>query len=611
MCGIFGYIGNKSVKSILLGGLKTLEYRGYDSAGMVVTGLHSSGSAKSIGEVKNLEEEMQKLPEEGRVGIAHTRWATHGVPSSENAHPHRDCEGHIWVVHNGIIENYKRLKAKLKESGHQFYSETDSEVIAHLVEEVMSRRNSTLEQSVVEATSLLQGAYGIVVFDAENPEKLVAVRMGSPLVLGVGGEENFLSSDVSALIKHTRDVVYLDDGEAAVVEQGSYRVFSPNGDLVDKKVDEVEWSIEEFKKGGHEHYMLKEIMEGPDMLFNSARGRILEGQGGVKLGGLEDVADKLRNLERITIVGCGSAYYAGIIGKYLFEEYAGIPTDVEIGSELCHRPFNFSSNSAMLAISQSGETADTLAALKEAERKGMLTMGVVNVVGSTIARTVDAGVYNHAGPEIGVASTKAFLSQLEVLALIAVFLGRQRRMSVDEGKRVCSELSNLPFKVEKILEKKEEIKRIAEKYASFKDFLYIGRKYQMPIAYEGALKLKEVSYMHAEGYGAGEMKHGPIAMIDNNFPTFAIALNDSVYDKMFSNIEEIHARGGPLVVLATEGDERIAGLAKDAIYLPFTSEPLSPLLSAVVFQLFAYYAGISKGYNVDKPRNLAKSVTVE
>jgi len=458
---------------------------------------------------------------------------------------------------------------------------------------------------------LLEGTYGIAVFDKREPEKIITVRLGSPIVIGLGEGENFVSSDVSAIVRHTRDVIYLEDGEAAVIKADSHTVFNLDKERVKKEVNGVEWSIEEVKKGGFEHYMLKEIMEGPNVLLESARGRILDSVGGVKLGGLENVEERVSKIERIVIVGCGSAYYAGLVGKYLLEEWAGIPTDVEIGSELRYRPLELNENSAMLAVSQSGETADTLAALEEVKRKGVFTLGIVNVVGSTIARAVDAGVYNHAGPEIGVASTKAFLSQMEVLALVSLFLARQRRMSFDEGRRISEEILRLPDYVKTIFSQEEKIKYLAYKYASYDNFLYIGRKYQMPIAYEGALKLKEISYIHAEGYGAGEMKHGPIAMINENFPTFAISLFGSVYEKIISNMEEIKARGGPLLALATEGDKRVMDLTEDVVYMPSISEPLAPIISVVPFQLFAYYIGVAKGYNVDKPRNLAKSVTVE
>lgn len=607
MCGIFAYTGNKNAAPILIDGLKALEYRGYDSAGVFVI---SAGCTKAVGPVQNLADKL-KADIPGNAGIAHTRWATHGVPSETNAHPHADCSGKIWLVHNGIVENYKELKNKLSRKRHKFRSETDSEILAHLIEENL-KQNGRFEEAVRKSLKAVRGTYGIAVINGNEPDKIVAARLGSPILLGIGNGENFVASDASAVIRHTKNIVYLNDGETATVTRDSYQISTlDKNHRLKRTPDKIDWDIGKAQRGGYKHFMLKEIMEGPEVITNSLRGRLIVEEGMAKLGGLESVQDKIRRLKKMVIVGCGTAYYAGSIGRYMFEEYAGIPTEIEIGSEFRYRKPILDEKTAVLAISQSGETADTLASIKEAKRKNVLTLGIVNAVGSTIARETDAGVYNHAGPEIGVASTKAFLSQLTVLALFTLFLGRQRQMSLVTGKRIATELLALPKKAKKILAEREKIKKLASKYAGYRDFLYIGRKYNFPIAYEGALKIKEVAYVHAEGYGAGEMKHGPIAMIDPNFPTIAIALKDSVYEKMISNIEEIKARGGPIIAVATEGDKEIKKLVDDVIYVPKTLEMLSPVLSVIPLQLFAYYFGVAKGYNVDKPRNLAKSVTVE
>lgn len=604
-----GYLatrGGKYAAPILIDGLRSLEYRGYDSAGIFVA---SIGARKALGSVNNLEDKLSSDIKD-TTGIAHTRWATHGEPTESNAHPHSDCSGNLWIVHNGIIENYKILKEKLKTIGHTFQSSTDSEVLAHLIEDELSGADN-LEQALTCALRHIQGTYGIVVMQKDNPDHLVVARMGSPIVLGIGNGEHIVASDASAILRHTKDVIYLDDGECATMTPDSYRVFTLDHEERTRIPDTIEWDLDAVQKGGHKHFMMKEILEGPEVLKNSARGRILVDEGVSKLGGLQDVNEQLKKIKRIIIVACGTAYHAGLAGKYIIEESAGIPVEVELGSEFRYRKMVFDKNTALLVISQSGETADTLAPLKEAKRKGILTLGIVNTVGSTIARETDAGVYNHAGPEIGVASTKAFISQIEVLALFALFLGRQRGLSLEAGKKFAEELLLLPQKLQTILDKRADIEKVAKKYAQYQNMLFVGRKHNFPIAYEGALKLKEISYIHAEGYGAGEMKHGPIALIEENFPTVAIVLKDSVYDKTLSNIEEIKTRKGRVLAIATEGDDTILELADDVIFIPEVSEMLSPMLSVVPLQLFAYYIGVSKGYNVDKPRNLAKSVTVE
>lgn len=608
MCGIFAYTGNKKAAPILVDGLKTLEYRGYDSAGVYVADL---GRVRAVGAVDNLKKKLSAEKKEGGVyGISHTRWATHGEPTEKNAHPHTDCGGNVWLVHNGIVENYREIKDTLEKRGHRFASETDSEVLAHLIEEHM-KKNADLEQAVRISLREIRGTYGLAIAHTREPGKIIAARMGSPIVLGVGDRENFIASDSSPILRHTKSVLYLNDGEIAVITPISYVVATLDSVRVERMPQFIEQDALEVKKGGFSHFMMKEIMEGPEVVRNAIRGRLIPEEGLAKLGGLKEVEGQLRAIKRIIIVGCGTAYYSGLVGEYLIEEYAGIPVEVEIASEFRYRKPVIDEHTALLAISQSGETIDTLSALREAKMKGALTLGIVNVVGSTIARETDAGVYNHAGPEVGVASTKAFISQLSVLVLFALYLGRQRGMDMVVGKSLAEALCALPDKMQKILDAREVIKKISARYQSYENFLYIGRKYSYPIAYEGALKLKEISYVHAEGHGAGEMKHGPIALIDEDFPTIAIAPQDSVFDKMISNIQEIKARKGPVLIVTTEGAAIAEEIADDVVRVPKTIEPLSPILSVIPLQLFAYYFALKRGYNVDRPRNLAKSVTVE
>lgn len=609
MCGIVGYIGKNEALPILIDGLKRLEYRGYDSAGFSVMSGNNIVAEKAVGKVMELESKINGKDIAGNLGIAHTRWATHGKPSERNAHPHCDCQKNVYLVHNGIIENYKELKTDLEKAGHKFSSETDTEILAHLIEEY--KKQVPFEEAIWRALAHTQGTYGLAIIDRENPERIVVARNGSPLVLGVMDDGYIVASDVAPIIPYTDRVVYLDDGEMAEVTRQSYKITNFKRKKIDKEVSKIDWSVEEAEKKGYPHFMLKEIMEQPEAVENSIRGRLVVGEGIAKLGGLRDVAEKTRHLKRIVIVSCGTSYYAGLIGKYMFEEYAGVRTDVEHASEFRYRKPLLDEETAVLAISQSGETADTLAAIREAKNKGVLTLGIVNVVGSTIARETDAGVYNHAGPEIGVASTKAFTSQLSILALLTLFLGRQRDMSFVMGKRIAKELEKIPDLMKMILKQSEEIKKISKKYSSFSNFFFLGRKYNFPIAMEGALKLKEISYAHAEGYPFGEMKHGPIALIDEKLPTVAIVTRDSVYEKTMSGIQEVKARSGKVVAIATKGDKEIKKVVDDVIYIPKTLEMLTPLLSVVPLQLFAYYFAVNKSLDVDKPRNLAKSVTVE
>lgn len=610
MCGIIGYIGKRDALPIIMDGLKRMEYRGYDSSGFVVFGEEGSVvSEKTAGKLANLEAEIAEKQIKGSVGCGHNRWATHGGVTKENAHPHTDCKNNIWVVHNGIIENYKELKENLRSSGHQFSSETDTEVLAHLVEEELG--TYPFEEAVRLALQKVRGTYGIVVLSKNEPETLIAARNFSPLLLGIGNGEYFVASDASAVLKHTARVVYLDDGEIAVVKKDGHTVYDLGRNIRNKPYHEIDWSEDLAQKSGFAHFMQKEIFEGPGAIENSIRGRLVPEEGRAKLGGLAEVLPKLKDARRLIISGCGTAYFAGRTGEYALEEYAGIPVEVDLAAEFRYRKPVFQDGDLFLVLSQSGETADTLGALREAKEKGVPALGIVNVVGSTIARETDAGIYQHIGPEIGVASTKAFLSQVTILILLTLLLGRQRNMSLVTGERIARELQKIPSLVRSILDKAEHIHRVAEKYQRYNNFLYLGRKYNYPVAAEGALKLKEISYAHAEGYSAGEMKHGPIAMIDENFPSVCIAPSDSVYEKMLSNIQEIKARKGPVIVVATEGNKEIQELADDVIYIPKTLEMLTPLLSVVPLQLFAYYFGVLRGLDVDRPRNLAKSVTVE
>lgn len=611
MCGIVGYLGKQQAAPILLEGLKRLEYRGYDSCGLAVLRKKNKIQAfKSVGRISELEKKIGNKKLIGFIGCGHTRWATHGAPTEKNAHPHSDCQGKIWLVHNGIIENYQELKNKLEKLGHKFKSQTDTEVLAHLIEEEQ-KKEKKLEEAVISALKKARGTFGLVVISGNEPNKMVAARQSSPLLIGVGSGEYLVASDASAIVTHTKKVVYLDDGEIGVINGDGLRILNLDNREVAKKIQEIDWNIEKVQKEGYAHFMLKEIFEQPSALENSLRGRVIEEEGLAKLGGIEGVENKLKKIDRLIIVACGTAYLAGQVGEYMLEEYAGIPTEVEYASEFRYRKPILNKKTALLCISQSGETADTLAALQEAKRKGAMTLGIVNVVGSSIARQTDAGIYNHIGPEIGVASTKVFTSQLCVLALLTLFLARQRQMSYVMGQRIAREIKQMPELTKQVLAESSKIRKLAKKYCAFEDFFFLGRKYNFPIAIEGALKLKEVSYIHAEGYGAGEMKHGPIALVGKDFVTFALAPQDSVYHKMISNIQEIKARQGPLIALTTKGNNEIKKMTRDIIYIPKTIEMLTPILSVIPLQLFAYYAALFRRCDIDKPKNLAKSVTVE
>ena len=618
MCGIVGYFGKRPAKDFLLEGLKRLEYRGYDSAGIAVLQRSTNNAQqttknriltiKSVGKVSELEKKLNRHID-GMIGIAHTRWATHGKPSEKNAHPHTDCGGQLAIVHNGIIENYRELKEALIEQGHHFRSETDTEVIAHLLEEALKKW--PFEEAFVKMLKQLKGAYGIVALSAKYPDTMLAARVSSPLVLGIGSGEIYIASDVSAMVGDVKRVVYLDDGEVAVIGGDGYVVKTFASRRRDKEEVALEWKKTAVEQEGYPHFMLKEIFEQPKSFADALRGRLLPEEGRARLGGLKTIEKRLRSIERIIIVSCGTSYHSGLVGEYMLEEYAGIPTEVEMASEFRYRKPLLDKRTAVIAISQSGETADTLAAIREAKEKGALTIGIVNVVGSTIARETDAGVYCHAGPEISVASTKAFTSQLAILSLLTLYLGRQRGLSLVMGQRVTKELMHIPKHMERVLAQAKAIKKLAKKYAKQSHYLYLGRKYNFPDALEGALKIKEIAYVAAQGYPTGEMKHGPIALIDSSVVSVMVMPRDSVYEKNVSGMEEILARGGKILAIATERDTALAKKATDVIFIPKTLEMLTPLLAVIPLQLFAYYVAVERGYDIDKPRNLAKSVTVE
>ncbi|MBS3734587.1 MAG: glutamine--fructose-6-phosphate transaminase (isomerizing) [Phycisphaerae bacterium] len=613
MCGIVGYIGQKKAAGLLIEGLKRLEYRGYDSAGLCVCGEGTLHVQKSPGRVAAIEEMAgaDASLQAGTVGIAHTRWATHGAPNQVNAHPHCDDGGRIALVHNGIIDNYATLKQFLLGKGHTFTSETDTEVLVNLIGEFYEDGCQTLEEAVQRALREVNGTYGIAVVSADEPDKLVAARKGSPLIIGVGDDEYVVASDAAAILEHTANVIYLNDNEMVVVGRDGMRTMTIDNVPVTKEVQQIEWSLEEIAKGGYPHFMLKEIMEQGEVARQSLRGRLDLRDKRVLLGGLREVARHLVRTRKLIVSACGTAWHAGLVGEFLFEDLAHIPTEVEYASEFRYRNPIIEERTVFVAISQSGETADTLAALREAEEKGATALGIVNVVGSTIARETDAGVYLHAGPEIGVASTKAFTGQVIAETLIALMLGRRRFMSQPAMTGYLEALSEIPDKIERILEQSDDIRQIAEAHCERENWLFLGRGYNYPIALEGALKLKEISYIHAEGLPAAEMKHGPIALINDGMPVVFVAPRCGTYDKITGNIEEIRARKGKVIVVATEGDEEIRRYSDHVIYVPDCPVPLSPLLTVVPLQLMAYHAAVARGCNVDKPRNLAKSVTVE
>lgn len=610
MCGIIGYIGFRQAIPILLNGLKRLEYRGYDSAGVGFIKKKKVTVIKTSGKIQNLEKLLSDVDEETTIGIGHTRWSTHGAPTDYNAHPHTNGIGTIAIVHNGIIENYRTLKTMLKEMGYQFSSETDSEVIAHLVSHFYEK-----EKNLFNATRLalheIEGAYGICVISSDEPNKIIAARKGSPLIIGVGDNEHFVASDAPAILEYTNNVIFLEDGDIAEISTNKFVIRSLDNKIQDREVEKLELDISTIEKGGFPHFMLKEIFEQPESIQNSIRGRIVLSAGNVKLGGLETVIDDLLGANRLILTACGTSWHAALVGEYMLEQFAEIPVEVEYASEFRYRNPVLKKNDIVIAISQSGETADTLAAIKEAKKKNALVLGICNVVGSSIARETQAGVYIHAGPELGVASTKAFTSQLAVLALISVLIGRRKNLPFSYGEKICQELLSLPGKIQQILDQAEYIKTISENFVNAKNFLYLGRGYNFPVALEGALKLKEISYIHAEGYPAAEMKHGPIALVDENMPVVFIAIKDSTYDKVLSNIEEVKARKGKVIAIISEDDKQIKSLVDYVIPVPNTIEMLSPILTIIPLQLMAYYIAVAKGLNVDQPRNLAKSVTVE
>jgi glucosamine--fructose-6-phosphate aminotransferase (isomerizing) len=614
MCGIIGYIGSKPVVPVLLDGLRRMEYRGYDSAGVALVGEHGIELRRSAGKLANLEHTIETEPVDGIYGVGHTRWATHGRPTEENAHPHRDCTGRIVVVHNGIIENYLELKQELQRQGHDFKTETDTEIVAHLVEREM--KHDGLENAVRRALKLMRGMFALVLVSAEDPEKIVAVRNGPPIVVGLGKDEFFVASDIPAILSHTRDVVFLGDEEMAVITRSGVEFTDYDGRAVSKTTQRVMWDPIAAEKGGHKHFMLKEIYEQPSSARDTILGRVSLDRGRIFLEDLNVSEQTFRALQKVTIVACGTSWHAGLVGKYLIESLAQVPVEVDYGSEYRYRNPIISDNELAIVITQSGETADTLAALREAKRKGASSIAICNVVGSMATREADGTVYTHAGPEIGVASTKAFTSQLVALQLLALYMAQVRAtLAVADVRTHIEQLLQLPHVIEQAIKASAGTERIAEKFYNRTDFLFLGRGINYPIALEGALKLKEISYIHAEGYPAGEMKHGPIALIDERMPVVAIAPDDHVFEKMVGNVQEAKARGGSVIAITSEGDGRMAAIldSKEDVLLamPRTTAMLTPVVMTVPLQLLAYHIAVRRGCDVDQPRNLAKSVTVE
>ena len=612
MCGIVAYIGKKEASPILLQGLRRLEYRGYDSAGMVLCEGGSFKKIKSVGKIDNLAEKIKNKKFTGTVGIAHTRWATHGGVTEENTHPHFSSDGKIALVHNGIIENYRELKKKLSKD-HVFYSETDSEVLVNLIDHYYNAQNKKdLRLAVERALAEVRGTYGIVVIHEDNPDNLVIARMGSPLVLGVGEEgEYFVASDATPMLAYTKKVIYLNDGEIGEIKDNQFQTYNLKDECITKCVEEIDWDEAEAQKQGYPHFMLKEIFDQPTVFEDAIRGRYNLDEGSAHLGGLNMDDAEIRSIKRIVLIACGTASYAAMVGKYAFERLAGIPTEVDVASEFRYRDPIIDENTLVFAISQSGETADTLAGLREAKRKGAFVRGIVNVIGSTIARETDGGTYIHAGPELAVASTKAYTNMVATLLLYALQFGRSKRVTPATGQRLLHALLEIPAKMNEILDQSEKIKKIAEKYKDCKDFFFLGRGINFPVALEGSLKLKEISYIHSEAYPAGELKHGPIALLSKDFPVFAILSKNQLYEKMYSNLEEVKAREAKMILLANTGDEQVGELSDDVIYIPPTMELLEPLLNTLPMQIFSYHMATLLGKDVDRPRNLAKSVTVE
>ena len=611
MCGIVAYVGHREACPIIIKGLKRLEYRGYDSAGIALM-TNELSVYKKKGKVSDLEAFIKNLPVHSNIGIGHTRWATHGEPNDVNAHPHYSSNRELAIIHNGIIENYATLKTELESRGHVFLSETDSEVFIHLIEDVKQNNDCTLDEAVRLALSMVVGAYAIVIMSNNDKDLLIAARKGSPLVIGIGKDEFFLASDASPIIEYTNDVVYLNDHEIAIIDKGELTIKNINADTQTPYVQTLDLELDQIEKGGYPHFMLKEIFEQPKSIKDSMRGRVNASLGHLQLGGIQQYANKLTKAERIIIVACGTSWHAGLVAEYLFEDIARIPVEVEYASEFRYRNPIIREGDVVIAISQSGETADTLAAIELAKSKGAVIFGVCNVVGSSIARASHEGAYLHAGPEIGVASTKAFTAQVSVLAMMAIIVGNKKG-TITESQYIAllTELETIPQKVEKALKSNDQIIEIAEKFKDAKNFLYLGRGYNFPVALEGALKLKEISYIHAEGYPAAEMKHGPIALIDTEMPVCVIAPQDNSYEKIVSNIQEVRARKGRVIAVVTEGDSHIRNMAEHTIEVPATHEALMPLLTVIPLQLLSYHIAVMRGCNVDQPRNLAKSVTVE
>ena len=611
MCGIVAYIGHRQAYPVIIKGLKRLEYRGYDSAGVALLN-HGLKLYKKKGKVANLEESTLGQDLEGHIGIGHTRWATHGEPSDRNAHPHRSSNGKLAMIHNGIIENYASLKQELIKKGYQFHSDTDTEVLLYFIEDIQKNNNSTLEEALRIALKRVVGAYVIVLIDQDNPDTLIAARKGSPLVIGIGKGEHFLASDASPIIEYTKEVVYVNDYEIAIIKPDELILKNLGNERQTPFIQKLDLELAAIEKGGYDHFMLKEIFEQPHTIYDCLRGRLDVAEGTITMSGIQNNMEQIKNANRILIIACGTSWHAGLVAEYVIEELCRIPVEVEYASEFRYRNPIIHKGDMIIAISQSGETADTLVAIERAKEQGAVILGIVNVVGSSIARISHAGAYTHAGPEIGVASTKAFTAQLTVLTMVALMIAKERNtISHDRYIHLLNELNEVPEKVKHALENAEHIKTVALKYKDVSDALFLGRGYNFPIALEGALKLKEISYIHAEGYPAAEMKHGPIALVDESLPVVFVATKDTYHEKIISNIQEIKARKGKVIAVITEGDATIMGMADDVLPIPEADELIAPIISTIPLQLFSYYIGVAKGFDVDKPRNLAKSVTVE
>ena len=611
MCGIVAYIGHRQAYPVIIKGLKRLEYRGYDSAGVALLN-HGLKLYKKKGKVANLEESTLGQDLEGHIGIGHTRWATHGEPSDRNAHPHRSSNGKLAMIHNGIIENYASLKQELIKKGYQFYSDTDTEVLLYFIEDIQKNNSNTLEEALRIALKRVVGAYVIVLIDQDNPDTLIAARKGSPLVIGIGKGEHFLASDASPIIEYTKEVVYVNDYEIAIIKPDELILKNLGNERQTPFIQKLDLELAAIEKGGYDHFMLKEIFEQPHTIYDCLRGRLDVVQGTITMSGIQNNMEQIKNANRILIIACGTSWHAGLVAEYVIEELCRIPVEVEYASEFRYRNPIIHKGDMIIAISQSGETADTLVAIERAKEQGAVILGIVNVVGSSIARISHAGAYTHAGPEIGVASTKAFTAQLTVLTMVALMIAKERNtISHDRYIHLLNELNEVPEKVKHALENAEHIKTVALKYKDVSDALFLGRGYNFPIALEGALKLKEISYIHAEGYPAAEMKHGPIALVDESLPVVFVATKDTYHEKIISNIQEIKARKGKVIAVITEGDATIMGMADDVLPIPEADELIAPIISTIPLQLFSYYIGVAKGFDVDKPRNLAKSVTVE